>query len=323
MTRGLRLIGDLGGTHARFALAGADGYGLERELSLETSGYATAEEAIEDYLLRVGAEQPFAVCLAVAAPVVSDAVHFPNSHWSLDRRRLADRFPGAPILLVNDFTAAAHAIPQLTSQDLVPVGGNGALPDDCDFTVALLGPGTGLGMGGLIREGGRFHSLSSEGGHSGFAPETPRQMQVLEHLRQRLGRVSAERLLSGPGIRNIYRVLQELEGLSADDRNAAGIFELAAGGEALAVETESLFFEILGQAAGDLALTIGAFDGVYIGGGIARRYPERLLASPFRSGFENKGRYRGLMEQVPVFLITHPSPGLLGASYLARNLKSA
>jgi len=323
--RGSLLIGDLGGTNARFALAQPDGQGYQHELSLECRAHASAERAIEAYLKQVGAPAPTAICLAVAGPFEAERIRFLNSNWSLDAAKLRIRFQGARIRLVNDFQAVAHAIPMLRPEDLLPVGRlRPRLPETGDFTVGVLGPGTGLGVSGLIRAGGKTHALSSEGGHHGFAPETPLQIRVLEQLRERFERVSDERLLSGPGIENIHRALQAIHGVAAVERDAADIFRRARdGGDDFASQTERLFFEVLGQVAGNLALTLGAREGVYIAGGIIRRYPGRIEAGPFRSGFENKGRHRALMEAIPTCLITHPQPGLLGASQLVRTDQAA
>lgn len=329
MTRASLLVGDLGGTNARFALARADRAGYQHERVVRCSDFDSPETAIEDYLRQSGAAPPAALCLAVAAPITGGSARFLNSPWRLDMERLESRFPGARIRLVNDFQAVAHAIPSLPPEDVIPIGPDGPpLEPDRDYTVGVLGPGTGLGVSGLLRVGGMMHALSCEGGHLGFAPETSLQLRVLEHLRDRFARVSDERLLSGPGLENIYRALQKIHGL-ADDwpeacPGAAAIFQRAqAGDDPVAVEAEALFFEVLGQVAGNLALTLGARDGVYIAGGIVPRYAERLPASPFRAGFENKGRHRGLMERIPTRLVMHPQPGLLGASILVRGEPSA
>jgi glucokinase len=166
--------------------------------------------------------------------------------------------------------------------------------------------------------------VAGEAGHSGFAPETQLQIDVLVALRERFSRVSDERLLSGPGLENIYWALSRIHGDKPASLAAAEICELAAKrNNGRAVEALQLFFEILGQVAGNLALTLGAIDGIYIAGGIARRYPDLLVGSRFRSGFEAKGSYRSLMERIPTQLIVHPEPGLLGAAWQAKQLLQA
>jgi len=317
------LIGDLGGTNARFALALARENGFEEELSLSCADFPTAEEAIDHYLSETGRRRPVVICLAVAGPIVDQTVRFLNNNWTLDAGRLTARYLGARVLLLNDFEAAAYSLPLLGSGDLQPVGL--PVPYDLaaagDFTVGVVGPGTGLGVAGLLKREGRAYPLVGEGGHVGFAPETKVQLAVLEQLRGRFERVSNERLLSGPGLQNVFWALQNIHGRPAESADAAEIFRRAQANEdEIASETVQLFFEALGQVAGNLALSLGTREGVYIAGGIVLRYPELLKSGSFRSGFENKGRHRSLMEQVPTCLVTYPQPGLLGASFMAREL---
>ncbi|MGD9020427.1 MAG: glucokinase, partial [Lysobacterales bacterium] len=187
------------------------------------------------------------------------------------------------------------------------------------FTVAVMGPGTGLGIGGLLGRKGRVYPVVGEGGHVGFAPETPAQHKVLKQLRRDFERVSNERLLCGPGLENIYRAMRRIAGKGETNVSAAEIFSrVLANDDAIASDAVQLFFEGLGQVAGDLVLTLGAYDGVFLAGGILKRYPDLLKASDFRAGFEAKGRHRGIMEKVPLSLVLHPQPGLMGAALCAR-----
>lgn len=321
-TRGRTLIGDLGGTYARFALADGPCGMFTHAVTYESRQFASPEAAILAYLHHADCGTPGAICLAVAAPVVGQTARFLNSEWVVDGPTLSQGFGGAPIRLVNDFHAIAHAIPTLVPEHVEPIGARRPwLPETGDFTVGLIGPGTGLGVSGLLRVDGRLKALDSEGGHRGFAPETERQLEVLKSLRMQYERVSDERLLSGSGIENIYRALQDRHGEIPANRDAAEIFQLGVDRrECAAAEAVDMFFEILGQVAGNLALTLGARDGIYVAGGIARRYPQCLQSGAFRAGFENKGRHRSLMEQIPTGLITHPDPGLVGAAILARGL---
>jgi glucokinase len=184
--------------------------------------------------------------------------------------------------------------------------------------VAILGPGTGLGAVGLRKHGHLFIPIAGEAGHGGFAPETQVQLEILTVLRDRFDRVSSERLVSGPGLENIHWALMRIHGEKRAHLKPAEIFDAASdNSEPLAAEAVQMFFEILGQVAGDLALAFGAEDGIFIAGGIVRRYPELICSSRFRTGFERKGRYRSIMERVPTQLIMHKEPGLLGASYCA------
>jgi len=316
------LIGDIGGTNARFALARPDEPGFSGALALHCSDYETAEQGIADYLERSGSATPDVICLAAAGPVVDDCVRFTNNHWVISARKLQQKYPAASVRLLNDFEAIAWSIPMLGENDLATVG---LVPSELDgkseFTLAVLGPGTGLGAGGLLGRANGFYPIVGEGSHAGFAPETRMQFEVLKQLRRRYERVSDERLISGPGLENIYWALRKIHGEPETRITAAEIFSrVLANEDVIAAESIQLFYEALGQVAGNLALALGAFDGVYLAGGIVKRYPDLLKTSNFRSGFENKGRHRSLMESVPTLLILHPQPGLLGASYCAREL---
>ena len=322
MTQPRLLIGDIGGTNARFALADPAGDRFGEVRSLACSNYDTAEDAVIDYLESKNVAEPAVICLAVAGPVIDQSVRFTNNHWRVDAAELARRFSGVRVRLLNDFEAIAHSLPRLTKDDLVPIGlRDQSLKDKRDFTVGVLGPGTGLGVAGLVGRGDHRFAVVTEGGHVGFAPETQLQFEVLRHLRGRFDRVSEERLLCGPGLENIYWAIRKIHGASTVRADAAEVFRRALEqSDVHATEALNLFFEALGQSAGNAALSLGAYDGIYIGGGIIKRHPDLLKTSAFRSGFENKGRYRSLMERVPTMLITHPEPGLLGAADIAAGM---
>ena len=325
MTDPCLLIGDIGGTNARFALASADETGFSHAETLACANYETSDQAIHAYLDSVNAGTPAAICLAAAGPIVNEAVRFTNNHWSLDVADLRDRFDTDKVRLLNDFQAIAYSIPFLSGDDTLPVGLTDPHSLDQDeFTIGILGPGTGLGTGGLCRRDGELYPVVGEGGHVGFAPETSLQLDVLTALRKRFDRVSAERLVSGPGLENIYWALTRVHGEGTAAPAAAQIFaDSQTDGHPRATEAVQLFFETLGQVAGNLALILGAFDGIYIAGGIARRYPTILANSRFRPSFEAKGRHRTMMETIPTYLVTYPEPGLLGAAYCARQLYTA
>ncbi|MBT8083994.1 MAG: glucokinase [Woeseia sp.] len=319
MTGPCLLIGDIGGTNARFALARADKPGFDQELTLRCADFETAEAAIAAYLARAGAGKPQAICIAAAGPVVEGTVRFTNNHWSLSAHDLAHDFQTKSVRLLNDFEAIAYSIPFLSSTDCVAAGLETASSlDDREFTVGVVGPGTGLGAAGLLRRNGVLVPIIGEGGHVGFAPESKLQMQILEILREKFDRVSDERLVSGPGLENIYAALLALHNEKLVHASAKDIFErAAANNDVRANEALQLFYEILGQAAGNFALAIGAVDGIYIAGGIVKRDPDLLANSRFRNAFERKGRHRSLMERIPTRVIVHSEPGLLGASYIA------
>ena len=319
------LVGDIGGTNARFALANHTHPGFREVLELKCADFATAADAIRHYLSTVGAGAPDAVCLAAAGPFIDGSINVTNNHWRVASESLAQDFDVGAIRLLNDFEAIAYSIPFMTADDRHVVGPQqGVSLANRSFNVAILGPGTGLGVAGLIGRGGYLVPVTGEGGHVGFAPENSRQAEILEVLRRKFERVSAERLVAGSGIINIYAALAEICGEHAGEIDAAGIFAAARDhGNDLALETTRAFFEILGQVAGDLALTLGANDGVYIAGGIAKRYPDMLMDGRFREAFERKGRHRHIMERIPTYLITHQQPGLLGAAYCVLELASS
>ena len=315
------LIGDIGGTNARFALADPKHPGFSDALTLQCADYASADDAIRHYLSELSAEVPDVICLAAAGPIVGNTVQVTNNHWTLNAEDIAADFSIDKVRLLNDFEAVAFSIPQMQADDAEVIG----LPDkkpklDDDFNIAILGPGTGLGTAGLVRRGQALIPIVGEGGHIGFAPKSQVQVEILNALRSKFDRISVERLVSGSGLENIYWALTRIHGEQRTQLSAQEIF--ANSDDPRASETTQMFFEIMGQVAGDLALTMGAEDGVYLAGGIAKRYPKLLQNSGFRNAFDDKGRHRALMERTPTLLITHDEPGLLGAAYCALELSS-
>ncbi len=314
------LIGDIGGTNARFALANPDEPGFAAQEVLECAKYATADDAIREYLASAGAGSPDAICLAAAGPIVNEQVRFTNNPWTLSAADLRTEFGISRARLLNDFEAIAYSVPWLKQDELMDIGLPEAEPfGDRNYTIGVLGPGTGLGSVGLVRRADLLIPLPSEASHGGFAAETQVQLDILTQLRERFDRVSSERVVSGQGVENLYWALTRIHNDKRAQLSAAEIFGATPEDNPRATEAVELFYEILGQVAGDLALALGA-DAIFIAGGIAQRYPERLADSRFRTGFEHKGRHRSLMERIPTQLITHPQPGLLGAAYCARLL---
>jgi len=319
------LIGDIGGTNARFALAGTDVPAFSNVVTLQCKDFDGASNAIEHYVKSVDAGAPAAICLAAAGPIVDKRVRFTNNHWEISEDELAADFGIEAVRLLNDFEAVAYSVPFLTGDDCMPIG----MPDPQspgaeDYTVGIVGPGTGLGAVGLCRQGNQILPIVGEAGHSGFAPETKVQIDILSALREHFDRVSSERLVSGPGLENIYWALTRIHAAKRTQLRAAEIFAAAVdNSDEIAAEAVQMFFEILGQVAGDLALTLGAADGIYIAGGIVKRYPELLKNSGFRAAFESKGRHRSFMERVPTQLITRDKLGLLGAAYCALQMSES
>jgi len=319
------LIGDIGGTNARFALANIGSPGFAEAHTLKCDDFESADAAIKQYLESVGASSPSVICLAAAGPIIDGRVRFTNNHWEIAADELAAEFSIEGVQLLNDFEAIAYSVPLLTADDCMPLG----LPEPAQldgehYMVGVSGPGTGLGAVGLRKYGNVLLPIAGEAGHGGFAPETQVQMDILRALRQRFDSVSSERLVSGPGVENIYWALMRIHGEKRAHLSAAEIFTAALENtDPLASEAVQMFFEVFGQVAGDLALTLGAEDGILVAGGISKRYPDLLKNSGFRAGFENKGRYRSLMERIPTQLILHDQPGLLGAAYCALKLYEA
>ncbi len=316
------LIGDIGGTNARFAIADPGRPAFSNAVTLQCNDYESADVAIKHYLKTVHAGTPQVICLAAAGPIIDKRVRFTNNHWEIATDELAAEFSIDAVQLLNDFEAIAYSVPFLGEDDCMPIGLPESRPLDADdYMVGIIGPGTGLGAVGLRKHGDLYLPTAGEASHGGFAPETQVQIDILNALRERFDRVSSERLVSGPGLENIYWALMRIHGEKRAHQAPAGIFKAAIdNSDPLAAEAVQMFFEVFGQVAGDLALTLGAEDGIYIAGGIAKRYPDLLKNSRFRSGFENKGRHRSLMERIPTQLILHDEPGLLGAAYCALQL---
>ncbi len=309
------LVADIGGTNARFALAAEDGEPIALQHTLQCTEYPTVNSAIDAYLAQIGRTRVDAICFAAAGPVIHGSVKFTNNSWILNGDELRSRFNTSDVYLLNDWEAIAYSLPALGKEDRLGIGGDWSIPHSDELTFAAIGPGTGLGVTGVSVHSGQPYAIVSEGGHTSFAPKTILQLDLLKILLDRFGRVSNERVLSGPGLVNIYQALCQIEGVQSQELSASQIGESARDkSDAIAVKTFELFFEILGQVAGDFVLTLGGYDGLFIGGGVTQRYRDLLLNSRFRSGFTNKGRYKEILENTPSWLILHENPGLLGAS---------
>lgn len=323
MTGAWHLVADIGGTNARFALASPASGELYALRTYSVSEYANFSEALEAYLgeaAREGANGlPSAACLAVASPVDRPVIQFTNSPWFLDREALSRRLE-TPVRLLNDFAAVGYGVIGLVEGDWFALGGG--RPSDAR-PIGVLGAGTGLGVCAIVPVDGRYHVIETEGGHVDFAPVDAQEIAVLQLLTTRFGRVSAERLLSGAGIVNIYRALAELAGRPPAHDSAAAITDAAlVGVESLAVRSLEMFCRVLGSTAGNLALTLGARGGIYIAGGIAPRFRDFLARSEFRARFEAKGRFSSYLRDIPVRLVTRDNVGLEGAAGFLRQATS-
>ena len=309
---------DIGGTNARFALACIDSDGvitLGDAVVLESKAHASFETAWAHFREIHGGPLPADGALALAGPVDRAEITFASiPHWRIAREGLETRMGMARIALINDFGAMGHAIAHAGPEHFRHIAG----PDESlpvQGTLSVVGPGTGLGVAHVWRDGrGNYHVQSTEGGHVDFAPVDAVDDAILARLRARHRRVSVERVVSGPAIVDIYETLAGLEGRAIVPMSDAQVWALAAArDDSLVVAAVERFCLSLGSAAGDYALAHGA-GGVVIAGGVAQRLADRIVASGFAGRFTAKGRFESLMATIPVKLITHPQPGLLGAA---------
>lgn len=308
---------DIGGTHARFARAGVGADGaieLGEPVTLKTSDHASFQTAWEAYVERSGGERPRAAAIAIAGPVGGEVIRFTNNPWVIRPASIHDELGIDAYTLVNDFEAVGHAVARAQPGDFVRLTG----PDEPlppAGIISVVGPGTGLGVAHVWRDGaGRYRVQATEGGHIDFAPIDAIEDAILVRLRQRYRRVSAERVVSGPGLVDIHEVLAALEGKAVPPRDDKALWQAGTGGgDSLAAAAVDRFCMSLGSVAGDIALAQGA-SGVVIAGGLGLRIKDTLLRSDFAGRFCAKGRFAGMMAGMPVKLITHPQPGLLGAA---------
>ncbi|MEI8394405.1 MAG: glucokinase [Rhodospirillaceae bacterium] len=304
------LIGDIGGTNARFALIDALG-----DLCIEVlrcADYASLEAAIRDFLGRntSGDAPPIGAAFAVAGPVTGDLVTLTNLSWQFSTRSLGNSLGLQSLIVINDFTAVALGVPRLGCGDYRPIGGGAPEPGT---PIGVIGPGSGLGVSGLIPGQGGPIAIAGEGGHVTLAPTDDRECEVLGLLRRRFGHVSAERILSGPGLVTLFETLATLGGHTVQTLSAADITTAAlAGTNSLCTDALEMFAGFLGTVAGNLALTLGARGGVYIAGGIAPRLGDWLEHSSFRRRFTEKGRHTAYLSRIPSYVVTHPLPAFLG-----------
>ncbi|TXG01613.1 glucokinase [Massilia arenae] len=308
---GPRLLADIGGTNARFALELAPG-AIRAVQTLACADHARFEDAVRFYLAGANAKVSHAV-IAIANPVDGDAIRMTNHHWAFSIEAARRALGLETLLVVNDFTALAMSLPALRPGDLAQIGGGTALSGS---TIGLVGAGTGLGVSGLVPSGERWIPLNSEGGHVAFSPLDEREVTVLRHAWQRYDHVSAERFVSGPGLVLIREALAMSRGMAPDkDLSPSDIVTRGlSGGDALSLEAIDCFCGMLGTVAANLAVTLGTRGGIYIGGGVVPRLGAYFVASPFRPRFERKGRFSEFTARIPTWLITAPYPALQGAS---------
>ncbi len=310
-----RLLADIGGTNARFAWQVGPGAPIEALTVLPVAGFARLQDALRHDLDTQAPGPVGSAAIAIASPVLGDAVRMTNHDWAFSQRDLQAGLGLRHLRVLNDFTALALALPVLPERHRRQVGGAAA---DAEGAIGLLGAGTGLGVSGLVPDGrGGWIPLQGEGGHVTLPAQDARERVVVDGLARRHGHASAERVCSGDGLLDTFRVLCEAEGAATHGiETPAAVVEAAlARTQPQAVAALDVFCALLGTVAGNLALTLGARGGVYIGGGIVPRLGTRFDASAFRTRFEGKGRYADYLRPIPVWVITAPeSPALMGAA---------
>lgn len=316
MTAAAFLVADVGATNARFSWAHRQGLRGE-PVQLATADFADSDALLDAVLARLERRTPKAAALAIAGPVSAGRGRMTNRPLSFDAGTLSRRL-GCPVTVVNDFHAVARALPDL--EQLVQIGGAVPKPG----VKAVLGPGSGLGMGLLAPLNGGWHVLASEGGHGDLAPGSPLETEILSVLQASYGHVSWETALSGRGLVRLYRAVcgvwgVEPEDLAAEQITARGVD----AGEPVCHQTLEVFFSLLGGAAGNLALTVCAQGGVYVAGGIVPDLAEFAAASPIRRRFDERGPMADMVRAIPLYLILDPAPGLTGALGCLRDLLSA
>jgi glucokinase len=307
---------DIGGTHARFAIAEVEAgrvTALGEATTLKTAEHASFQTAWEEFGRTQTGTLPGAVAIAIAGPVSGDAIKFTNNPWIIRPALIPEKLGVDQYTLVNDFGAVGHAVAQASDDHFVHLCGPDA-PLPADGTISIIGPGTGLGVAHIWRGGDQYRVQATEGGHLDFAPLDTIEDAILIRLRKRYRRVSTERIVSGPGVVEIYETLAAIEGRAIQSLDDKTIWQLGTSGEdSLAAAAVDRFCLSLGSVAGDIALAQGG-AGVVIAGGLGLRIKDTLIRSGFAERFRAKGRFEAMMASMPVKLITHPQPGLFGAA---------
>jgi glucokinase len=308
---------DVGGTNARFAIAETEGgrvVALGPEVTLKTGAYASFQTAWEAFRAELGRPTPPAAAIAFAGPVDGEVLKLTNNPWTIRPALLPGQIGVGRFLILNDFEAVAHAVAQLADDQFGHLcGPDRPLPSD--GVISIVGPGTGLGVAQLLRRGGAYQVIATEGGHIDFAPLDALEDRILVHLRERYRRVSVERISAGMGLANIHQALAAIEGRPVGSRSDRELWTeaLGGGGDSLVAAALDRYFLSLGAAAGDLALAHGA-SAVVIAGGLGLRISGQLPGSGFHGRFVAKGRFERRMSDMPVKVIAHPQPGLYGAA---------
>ena len=310
------LIGDIGGTNARFALIADAGAEIRRLPNVHTADFPTIDDAIQAAVIDKAAVRPKSAVLALAGPIAGEKVQLTNCDWVVEPRKSLARFALAEMVLLNDFEAQSLSLPGLTAADIDPIGGGTMLAEG---TRVVVGPGTGLGAGALLHARGAWIPVPGEGGHIDLGPVSERDMAIWPHLERVLGRISAEAVLCGGGMVRLYRAVCAVDGApvrqaTPEAVTAAGL----AGTDSQAVETLNLFATYLGRVAGDLAMIFMAYGGVFLGGGIPARIAPVLKSGVFRRAFVAKAPHEALLERMVTAIIIKEDAALAGIAAFAR-----
>ncbi len=317
----LSVVVDLGGTNIRLAVCEPETGKLSELKEFACAQFATLEAALLQYFATLQGEVKH-LCIGIACPVDNDHVVMTNLSWEFSKQALKEQLKLESLYVINDYTAISLALPFLSSEEKIQIGGGEA---QTDGVTAVFGPGTGLGVSHIIKPADKWISLDGEGGHVSFTANTREQADILFLLQEQFGHVSAERILSGQGLVNLYQSLCSLSEQQAKFEQPKEVSQAALNGScAIAHRSLQVFCQVMGGFAGNLALNLNCTGGVYIAGGIVPRFVDFFQASEFRSFFEEKGRFQDYLAAIPTFVITHDNPGLLGASvYLRQELATS
>jgi glucokinase len=315
-----KLIADVGGTNIR--LATVTDSGVELIQKYQCVDFISIQAAIEHYFAQYAQNKYVSACIAIAGPVNQEVIKLSNNNWEFGKTELKAALSLEHLFVINDFTAVAHSLPVLQHAQIIQLGEGTPLENG---NIAVFGPGTGLGVEHITYTSNGWQTLEGEGGHVDFAPVDETDVVIWRYLQKHFGRASAEEVMSGRGIVNIYKALAEDNGMEPIYNEASVITESALSGLCpICEKTLAQFCRIMGSFAGNLAMNLATTGGVYIGGGIASRFTDYLKNSDFRARFEAKGQMSGYIKDIPTYLINEPDHGLLGAAaYLNQHIRSA
>jgi glucokinase len=309
------LVGDIGGTNARFSLLRDANSEPQRLPIIQTADFATIDDAIQQSVLDKSSVQPRSAILAVAGPVKADEIPLTNCPWVVRPKDMLANLGFTDVMVVNDFEAQALAVASLGDENQVQIGVGTELTG---YSKVVLGPGTGLGVAGLVHAMHAWIPVPGEGGHVDLGPRSDRDFEVFPHIERIEGRISAEQILCGRGLAGLYRAVCMADGVEPRYSDPADVSEHGlAASDPQAAEALSLFATYLGRVAGDLACVFMARGGVYLAGGIPQKILPALQRPEFRAAFEDKAPHSALMRTIPTFVVTHPLAALAGLSSFA------